>query len=67
MSVSEAYLDLGGLRVERRWPSAYNECIMKRCPRCDAEPGELCTNPNTARPGRANMPCVARITLSLWN
>jgi hypothetical protein len=66
VGLSEAYLDLGGLRVERRWPRAYDEHIMKRCPRCDAAPGELCVNPSNPR-ARAKMPCLARITLSLWN
>ena len=66
MAVSEAYLDLGGLRVERRWPSAYNEVIMKHCPRCGAAAGELCTNPSNPK-AHAKMPCVARITEPRWN
>jgi len=62
MSSSQSYLDIVG-DVERHWPPSYNGVIMHACPRCGAQPFEMCTNPNTIRPNRAKIPCLVRLGL----
>ena len=58
-TTSEAYLDIV-TGVERRWPPAYDECIMRDCPDCGVVKMELCINPIFRRPRK--IPCVRRLT-----
>jgi hypothetical protein len=58
---SQAYLDVVG-EVGRQWPASYDVAIKHACPRCGADPYEMCTNPNVILSNRAKIPCVARLT-----
>jgi len=57
-TTSEAYLDIV-TGVERAWPPAYDDCIMRDCPNCGAEKMTLCINPIHNRTRKT--PCVLRI------
>lgn len=41
----------------------YGEVICDPCPRCKAEPGDKCVNPETRKPAHA--PCVVRCRKSV--
>jgi hypothetical protein len=61
MSTSQAYLDVVG-HAERGWPSAYDGCITRPCPRCGARPYEQCTNPlRSATRHSSKIPCLTRL------
>lgn len=39
--------------------AAYEAVLDSVCPRCEAQPGELCTNPKSGKTARC--PCVERL------
>ena len=59
---SEVYLDMVGELERVPWPPVYNAVIDRPCPRCHANPYELCTNPATGRGAKA--PCLVRGSLN---
>jgi hypothetical protein len=40
-------------------PDPYQDCICDDCPRCGAEAGVRCRNPQTEK--QAHCPCIARL------
>lgn len=39
--------------------AAYEAVLDSVCPRCEAQPGEYCTNPRSGQ--TAHMPCIERL------